>query len=315
MALLLLALAGCAVQPTPAPEPAATPAVTGAASATVLPPISVKPRALPRVAIIVSMDAPAYNDVARQLERRLGERATRYLLDGKTRATLERSAPQQIVAIGLEAALLAKTMALRDREVVFCQVFNHVEHGLVAPPLRGVAVFPSFDRTFATWRALAPALREVLVFTGPGFEPVLAHAVAAARVHGILLTHRSVNSDKELLYQYKRISGQADGLWLLPDNRILSRATIQELMSFSLRNGKQVAVFSEQLLRLGGLFSATSSAEEIAAKVLRRLEERGRGAEDDGLMFLQQAVVRINPVIAQRHRLTVPEHLLSHVVE
>lgn len=314
MALLLLALAGCAVQPLPAPEPLSAPSAPAAAptAPAQAPAKTVSP---PRVAIVVSMDTPAYTDVAAQLEHRLGKRATRYLLDGTTRVTLERSAPEQIVAIGLEAALLAKAMALRDTTVVFCQVFNHVEHDLVAPQQRGVAVFPSFHKTFATWRALAPALREVLVFTGPGFERVLTHAAAAASQHGILLTHRSVSSDKEFLYQYKRLSGQADGLWLLPDNRILSRAAIQELMSFSLRNGKQVAVFSEQLLRLGGLFSATSSPAEIAAKVVQRLDASGSRSDDAGLLFLEQAVVRINPVIAQRLHLTVPEPLLSHVAE
>lgn len=315
-AVLLFAAAGCAVQPpsppAPAPEPAPPPRHQPQ------PPVSTPaPVTLPRVAIVVSMDIPAYNDVAERLQKHLGQRATRYLLNAGTRAELERSAPDQIVAIGLEAALLAKPLAQEGRSVVFCQVFNHMEHDLVSRHSHGVALLPSYRETFTVWKKLAPAVRRVVVFTGAGLEDTLQPAIAEAERLGITLVHRSVSSDKEFLYQYKRLGTQVDGLWLLPDNRILSRNAIQDAMSFSLRNGMQVAVFSEQLLRIGGLFSVTSSPDEIAVKVAARLAEADApgAAGAPGLVFLQEAVVRINPVIAQRFNLPVPESLRINVSE
>lgn len=320
-AVLLLSVAGCAVQPVPQPvpepEPVASPSPPSPPSSPP-PPVRIpivqppEPVTLPRVAIVVSMDIPAYNAVAASLERRLNGPVTRYLFDAETRTALEQEAPDQIVAIGLEAALLAKLVQPGGRPVVFCQVFNHVEHDLVTANVRGVSLFPSFEATFATWRTLAPTLREVAVFTGGGFGDVLAPAVAAAAAQGINLTHVSVTSDKELLYRYKRMANRLDGLWLLPDNRVLNRAAIQEIMSFSLRNGKQVAVFNEQLLGLGGLFSVTSDPDEVATKVVQRLAEMSPGGADDqpGLLLLEEAVVRINPVIAQRLNLMIPEFLL-----
>jgi len=325
-AVLLLSVAGCAVQPAsppvPEPEPVAPPSPPPPPPPP--PPIKVpkappppEPVTLPRVAIVISMDIPAYNEVAASLERRLSGPVTRHLFDANTRTVLEQEAPDQIVAIGLEAALLAKLIQQDGRPVVFCQVFNHVEHDLLAANVRGVSLFPSFEVTFATWRTLAPTLREVAVFTGPGFDAVLGPAVAAAAAQGIKLAHVSVSSDKELLYQYKRMAGRLDGLWLLPDNRVLSRAAIQEIMSFSVRNGKQVAVFNEQLLRLGGLFSVTTDPDEVAAKVAQRLAEENPGGADErpGLLLLEEAVVRINPVIAQRLNLMVPEYLRPYVAE
>lgn len=321
-AALLLSVAGCAVQPVtervpeqaPVPEPVTVPTPTR-------PPVSIpkppEPVSLPRVAIVVSMDIPAYNAVAERLERKLNGRVSRHLFDANTRTVLEQSAPDQIVAIGLEAALLAKLVQQGGRPVVFCQVFNHVEYDLTAGNVRGVSLFPSFQATFATWRALSPALREVAVFTGPGFDEVMAPAVAAAAEQGITLVHFSVNSDKELLYQYKRTDARLGGLWLLPDNRVLNRMAIQEIMSFSLRNGKQVAVFNEQLLRIGGLFSVSANPDEVAAKVMQRLAEMTPGSTGDGpgLLLLEEAVIRINPVIAQRLNVTIPESLRPHVAE
>lgn len=318
-AVLLFAAVGCAVQPqlppAPAPEPAPQPSQPRPQPQ---PPVSIPaPVSLPSVAIVVSMDIPAYNDVAERLHKILGSRAALYPLTAATRAELERSTPDQIVAIGLEAALLAKPLAQQGRRVVFCQVFNHMEHDLVSPYSHGVGLLPSYRETFSVWKRLAPALHRVVVFTGAGLEDTLQPAIVEAERLGITLMHRSVSSDKEFLYQYKQLRTQVDGLWLLPDNRILSRNVIQDAMSFSLRNGMQVAVFSEQLLRIGGLFSVSSNPDEIAAKVAARLAEADApGAADvPGLVFLQEAVVRINPVIAQRFHLPVPESLTAHVSE
>ncbi len=311
---LLLSVLGCAGQPVPAPEPA--PAPVSVPEPPPVPAPAPQPIALPRVAIVVSADIPAYTDIASRLEHSLGKRAARYPLDSHTREALQQSGADQMVAIGLEAALLAQSMP-RGRDVVFCQVFNYMDHGLLGAGSRGVGMLPSYDKTFATWRVLAPELRQVAVFTGPGLETLLSPAVAAAERHGINLVHRSISSDKEFLYQYKRMSARLDGLWLLPDNRVLSRNTIQELMSFSLRNGKQVAVFSEQLLRIGGLFSATSDPDEVAAKVLQSLADSHVSGTSDssGLLFLEQAELHVNPVIAQRLGLTIPESLRPHVAD
>lgn len=317
--LLCLLLAGCAVSPpvpvaeeppVAVPEP---PAATVTAPKPPPPPPAPAPvTPPPPVTILISMDIPAYTQVAAHLARALGERAMRHVLDGDTARMLTAAADGPIVAIGLEAALLARDLQRADRPVVFCQVFNHVEHNLVARHMRGVALLPSFRKTFSTWRALAPALREVAVFTGPGFEGVMAPAQAAAQAFGIVLQHHSVQSDKEFLYRYKEAGHRIDGLWLVPDNRILSRDAIREAMSYSVRNGKQVAVFNEQLLPLGGLFSVTAAPEEVAAKVLRRLDDP---AGQPAVVGLEEAVIRVNPVIARRLNLSVPEALSHHVVD
>jgi hypothetical protein len=80
-------------------------------------------------------------------------------------------------------------------------------------------------------------------------------------------------------------------------------------MTFSVRNSKQVEVFSEELLNLGGLFSAISDHQDIAQQVLDRLEQAQNKEAIPGpdIVYLDKSILRINPVMAQRLNLKIPE--------
>ncbi len=46
---------------------------------------------------------------------------------------------------------------------------------------------------------------------------------------------------------------------MVPDNRVLSLNVIRDIMAHSVKEGKDVAVFTQELLSLGGLISAETS--------------------------------------------------------
>lgn len=276
------------------------------------PPAPKQEQAAREVVILVSENIPAYSDVAKALARKLGKRATvRYLGESqieniRTLAAYKNDENRQFVSIGLNAALAAKT--LEDRQVVFCQVFNYEDYDLLTPRHKGVSMMPSMPRTFGTWRALAPRLTEVGVISGPGFEDLIQVARAAARKYGITLHHRVVNSDKEYQYAYKEMAETVQGYWLIPDNRVLSGNILRDVMTFSIRNSKQVAVFNEELLDLGGLFSTTSDYQDIAQEVLHRLEQAQDTDDIPGpdIVYLDRSILHINPMMAQRLSLQIP---------
>src|SRR5512143_2357827 len=100
------------VAPAPAPTPVA---ITRT--------VAVPP---PEVAILVSSDIPAYREVADAISTKLGSRAHTWYLHSssengpKILADIAKSPHAQVVAIGLDAAVSART--LTDKQVVFCQV-------------------------------------------------------------------------------------------------------------------------------------------------------------------------------------------------
>ncbi len=264
------------------------------------------------VVILVSEDTPAYSKVAKALSKQLGQRSSiRYLgvsLVENIRMldAYKNDERKQFVSIGLSASVAAKSLA--DRQVVFCQVFNYQD--LITAKHKGVSMMPSMYKTFAAWRALAPDTTDVGVISGPGFEGMLQVAVASAKSQGITLHYEIVNSDKEYQYAYKQMADKVQGYWLLPDNRVLSENVLRDVMTFSVRNSKQVVVFNDELLNLGGLISTTSDYRNIVQQVLDRLEKAQDKEDIPGpdIVYLDRAILRINPVMAQRLNLEIPEH-------
>ena len=312
IAALLAACSRQEIKPDPLPEPVTPPPVVKQEKPKPKPKkkrVKKARPAPPPLLILVSEAIPAYQQVADELSQRFPKRSTVVLLSGKSverkqlTALLKKPAYQQFVAIGLAAAKEARLVAGKEDEVVFCQVFNYQDHKLVGPRYKGVGVLPGTATMFARWREISPGLKSVGVISGPGLKAEVETAATEAAKHGITLQHRVVNTDKEMLFAYKQMAPSVQGLWLLPDNRVLSGRTIKELMSFSVRNSKQVAVFSEAILRLGGLLSVTTRPEEIAAKVAQRLSQarKAKGVPGPALLLLEDGDIRVNAIVAKRY--------------
>ena len=269
--------------------------------------------AISGVVILVSEDIPAYSKVAKELAKQLGQRSSIQYLNGSTLENIKMLAAykndenKQFVSIGLNASIAARTLI--HRQVVFCQVFDYPDYELLTSRHKGVSMMPSISKTFAVWRELAPNITDIGVISGPGFEEMIQAARAAAKNYGITLYHETVKSDKEYQYAYKELADKVQGYWLLPDNRVLSGNILRDVMTFSVRNKKQVAVFSEELLNLGGLFSTVTDPQNIAQQVLDRLEQAQQKETIPGpnIVYPDKLILTINPVMAQRLNLDVPE--------
>lgn len=302
--LALLLLQSCAQPPQSAPS-IPQPEQVSAPIRKLPPPM--------QVAILASEDIPAYSEVAKSLAKYLGRRGIIYYLSGsqlenlKTVATFKNSERMQIVSIGLNASLAAKT--LTNKQVVFCQVYNYQDYALLSPMHKGVSMLPSFPKTFSTWRALSKHTTDIGIISGPGFDDVIQSAKSAAKSYGFTLHHTAVNSDKEYQFAYKNMSKKVQGYWLLPDNRVLSEYILRDIMTFSVRNSKQVAVFSDELLKLGGLFSISSDHHDIARQVFERLEQAQSSESIPGpeIVYLDKLNLRINPVMARNLNLKIPK--------
>lgn len=289
-----LALTGCANQPAgPISSPAPTPSGVG-------------------IAVVVSGEELAYQSVARELVRQAGPGIAVHALSA-TRAgqgallrTLSRAEVTTVIAVGLPAAQFTRRLA--GKRVVFCQVFNYDEAGLPASGVKGVSALPPLAEPFRLWKAIDPRLERIGVITGPRLGGVVAEARAAARAAGLDLVHVEVNSDKETLYAFRRLLPRIQGLWLVPDNRVLSAGVIRDVLAQAVREGRQVLGFRHELLALGALLSVENDPADVAAQVLARVRSRPSGSEMPGpaVTALTQADVRVNRVVLQSLGLQLP---------
>ena len=260
------------------------------------------------LAILLSDESPAFRRVAQEMASQAGKPIENFRLDGsvasqvETLRRLQRSTHSTVVAIGLPAARAARR--LTDKQVVFCQVSSHEEESLMSPFVKGVSAIPPVREQFRAWRALNPKLRTVGVITGPQQSALLTEARQAAHANGLELIAVEVKSDRETLYAFKRLSRRVQGLWLVPDNRVLSNAVLHDLMAHAVKEGKQVLAFSHELLALGALLSVESSPADIAGRVLARTRETS--AKSVAVLPLTRGETRVNATMLRRFGLTMP---------
>lgn len=285
----------------------------------VQPPIIIVPRVEPepepapivpavfshRVAIVLSGRQGAYDSVARELELVLEDYSLYDLSDRSqtVRGVFQNIADEQataVVAIGLRAALSAR--ALSSVPVVFCQVFNVADNDLITDRVRGVSSIPPLGLQLRAWKELDPQLQNVGAIIGAGHESLIDEATIAAEELGLQMHIRVAGSDKETLYLFNRLVPDIDGFLLFPDNRILSRNVLEQMLGYAARHGVQVAVFNESLLSMGATLSASAIDADIASTIVRVLDRFEKNEVDDlpALSPLSEIAIRTNQGIIQQ---------------
>lgn len=331
-AILLALLSACGgYRPLPDPpapppvldEPAPPPPVEAPQVVTPTPPPpppAPKPPPPRHVAIVVSDNKAVYEDIAVALTKVIDQKDyALYHLDGDAStakplfAAIGQKEQPIIVAIGLRATILAQDLS--NAPVIFCQVFNHQSEGVLPDRTRGISSIPPLDQQLRLWKALDPDLGSIGAILGDQHELLLREAEHATAAEGIEFHHRVASSDRETLYLFKRLVPMIDGLWLFPDNRVLSPTVIKQIFSYGMRHGTQIVVFNPAFLKLGALMSSSSNTVDIARQVLSVVEQvKGSGiAEVPSITPLSKGDIQLNPSAVVRHGLKLPDEFTQFV--
>jgi ABC-type uncharacterized transport system substrate-binding protein len=289
--LAVLAISGCSSF-TPQNEPVSEPEIV--VPVKVEPQKIAKPPAPPRlppVAIVLTSSQPAFLDVANALTRHLDDFRVFDLSDGSQSPVsvlrvINDSDSGTVVAIGLRAA--KSSVAMADTPVIFSQVFNHQDHGLLTANSRGVAPLAPLNAQLAAWIRVDPTISRIGMIIGEGHDDLITEAQLAAQKQKLELRVRIAHSDQETLYLFRRMAQDIDGFWLFPDNRVLSSRSLQQILESARLRRVAVAVPNESMLAMGGTISMGTRAEDIAATIARII----RTIHSDGL----QAVPDISPL-------------------
>jgi ABC-type uncharacterized transport system substrate-binding protein len=207
--------------------------------------------------------------------------------------------PAVVIAVG-RAAVDAARARFPGRPIVFCQVFAYEDVLKGGGAIWGVHSLPPLTLQLKAWQAIDPTLRNIALILGEERGALAAEATKAAANVGAEVRLETSHSDRETLYLFKRLAGQVDGLWLFPDNRVLSPTVLRELLSYANSHNVGVLAPTESLLRLGALASAASVPADIAETV-RLVAERvaaGKTRDLPAMTSLRAAELHVNPVVA-----------------
>jgi ABC-type uncharacterized transport system substrate-binding protein len=261
--------------------------------------------------ILLSSEIPAYSEVVDELLKRIGPHHARVTLlndDPEDTAAkldqIQRSGHRHVVAIGLPAALAARS--LEGKSVVFCQVLSYQEPRLIGPHMRGVRMTPPLSAQLSAWKTICHPAERVGMITGRGLQDLVADASQVARELSIEFFHKTVDSDKEVLYVFKRLAPEIDGLWLVPDSRILSHRVIRKVMAYSVAHKIQVLAFHPQLLPLGALLSATCLPADVADQVVKTMKSDHLRTSATGVRSPAEMHLQVNLPLAEEFGLCVP---------
>jgi len=271
------------------------------------------------VVMLLSSDSHVYTGVADKLIKLSSRNFKSFHLTGQLQNDtniidkIQSDKSDQVVAIGLPAALAAGKF--KGKQVVFSQVFNYQDYGLVGSWMKGVDVLPSSQKLFEDWKQLEPQLSKVVIITGVNMAPYVEQAKKAANRQEIQLIHYEVSNDKEFLHITKNLNKDIQGHWIIPDNRILSMNVLREALSFNAREGRHTVVFSPSLLSFGGLFYVHATEQEISRQIDRRLlKSAGKkvipGQDIAPLMSHQMG---INETVAKRLGIVIPQALQKYI--
>jgi ABC-type uncharacterized transport system substrate-binding protein len=265
------------------------------------------PEQLPPTILLSDASRP-YTELAEQLKRHLAPGTTVVILDAARSPQLPGDGP--LVAIGIDAAIVARPYANR-RDVVFALVFNHGDHRLLEQGMIGVSMLPPPQQVLRTLKSLSPEVTKVSLPCGPNLDEYINLTRREANHLGLTLVSNTIHSDKELLLAVKQLGPSGTALWLLPDNRIVSRESLQQVMASNIRAGRPTVVFSPSLFKIGGLLSAEYDSNAVAETILAVLKKNPaeRAKLKGTMLHPQQGTLAINDSMAATLGLSVPAQL------
>lgn len=274
-------------------------------------PVSV-PVSVPRLPEVAILSSSGYADMAAELRKSLPREAYKVIsVDVDTEESrrilpsLREKSGLAVIAIGLPAARVA-----RDRfrgPVIFSQVFNYQELLVSGRSIRGVSAMPPLDLQVKEWKKLDPKVRRIGLIVAGAQSELITQAEKAGKAASVSVIHEISSSDRETLYLFKRMAPQIDGLWLVPDDQILSPAVLRDLMKYATSHGVRVCVFNDALLQWGALMSATPTSVDTARTLRRLLEGMANGAKNaPHLTPVTELAIRLNVDVAGHFGLTPP---------
>jgi putative ABC transport system substrate-binding protein len=277
------------------------------------------------IAILRSSDIPAYHEAVAGLKATgpIGAIYAEYDVQGdlelgkKLARKLRASNMSLVVAVGLKAALAAK-VEIPDVPIVYMMIQDPLNHQLTAANMTGTLLSVPVDRQLKFIRAFLPTLHQLgILYDHANTSSWVKDAMQQAPISNFQLKALSVENEKEVPQQLRKLLSDVEALWLMPDSTVLTNESLRFILDSALAHHIPVIGFSPEFTRMGALLSISVNYGQVGREtglLATRILDR-------------ELLLPLNPVPIERLKVTAnlktakylgmpfPKELLSFIDE
>lgn len=304
---------------------AAAATIVAAATAVLLVPATTSSsadREPPKIAVLVSHDAPPYQAALKGFQELLARKGVNVSYDihslradpgESVRAVrhIEQSGVRLVYTLGAFATE-AVIDAQIEAPVVACLLLNTADLKKV-PRAAGVALELPVETQFQWLRRLLPRATRVGVLFNPKENQERVDAAArAARQMGLTLSAQAIETPRDIPGALDRLADEVDVLWGLPDHVAISPETAKPLLLFSFRNRIPLVGLSTSWAKAGALYALDRDYPDLGAQCgdMAAMILGGRSPDSILPASPRKIIYAVNLKTARHMKITIPDALV-----
>ena len=254
------------------------------------------------IAVIISQDLKPYQDALIGFNDIIDASISKYNMEGDINKghnitnEIKSRKPDLILALGTKAAMIAGE-DIKDIPIIYCLVSRPAKYGLMGNNITGVSLNISIETQFEAIKSVLPDKKKIGVIYDPDVsEEAVDEAKHIAMELGFVLKTFTVHSEKEIPNIMRSIEGNIDVLWMVMDETVINKNSLEYIILFSINNKIPVMGLSNRFVQKGALFSLFSDYYDLGHQAGELVEQILRGTSPNKLpvAFPQKTKLALN---------------------
>ena len=229
-----------------------------------------------KIFLLISENVTSFNDVKESFIEELSNKYDMMIFQKEQELLNNKDIPAQILLKNPELILCIGSKALESLTgkinsvpILFAMVINYQKFHLEQyTNITGVSLQIPAESIFINFKTIHENFIRVGVISGKEYiNSYLNQEKINLKNIGIYLLIDCINEPSELINSYQKIKKSIEVLWMVPDYSIFSLENILNLIKITRQEKMPFVVFSENFVKVGGLFSVSPNYRTIGSQL------------------------------------------------
>lgn len=268
---------------------------------------------------VQSIDIAPYQEAIKGFRSACAVDITRFVISEMKEkdilSEIRKKNPSIILSIGMDA--LEKIRDIDDIPVIYLMVPNPKSITQKNTNLTGVRMNIPQEEQVSTFLKALPSSKTIgLLYNQERTGYLAQRAIEACKKAGVSLVAKEIRASRDAPPEIRKMEGQIDAFWMMPDVTVITPESIEYLFLFSMKNRVPILTFSDVYLESGALisigvdsFDMGAQAGEMAKKILSGIPVTEIPPED-----ARKEVIAINLKVSDKMGITVDRALFPDAV-